>query len=644
MTLRIRENVTPSAVWPSPITAQRAAAARMRLADLQLSDGDAYWIEGRPVEHGRCVIVRERDGVITDLIDAPYSARTWVHEYGGAAMLAHRGTVYFSNAADGRIHTVVPGAAPEPLTPVDAGLRYADFEIDTARERLICVVEEHRGGSAVNDLRAVPLLGGDAVTLVSGNDFYSTPRVSPDGNHLLWLTWNQPNMPWDGCELWVAPLDSAGTPSGARLVAGGPKESIFQPSWSPDSVVHFTSDRTEWWNLYRWNGANVDALAPMQAECGAPQWVFGLSTYAFCRDGRIVLWACRDGGWECLVLDAAGQSRRVDVPETAFALYVGADGDDLLYLAGGPTPDGVVRANVTSGAHRVVRSESPDMTVDAAMLSRPSHVTYPGYGGETAHAWYYAPRNDSVEREAHRKPPLLLHAHGGPTSSTNIALNVAVQYWTSRGFAYLDVDYGGSTGYGRRYRDRLNEQWGVVDVGDCIAGAEYLVQQGEVDPDRLFIEGGSAGGYVVLCAMTFHDVFSAGASLFGIADLEALFAKPGHKFEARYDSPLPKGRGMYDRSPVHFIDRVRGAVLLLQGLDDPVVPAEQAEMMFAALTRAGVPCAYIGYPGEQHGFREAANIARTLEAQLYFFATVTGMSMSEVIDPVAILNLQEPGE
>lgn len=645
MTLRIRENVAPSAVWPSPITAQRAAAGRMRLADLQLSDGDAYWIEGRPAEHGRCVIVREHDGVITDLIDAPYSARTWVHEYGGAAMHAHQGTVYFSNAADGRIHTVVPGAAPEPLTPVDAGLRYADFEIDSTRERLICVVEEHRGDSVVNDLRAVPLRGGDAVTLASGNDFYSTPRVSPDGNSLLWLTWNQPNMPWDGCELWVSRLDSAGMPSGARLVAGGPKESIFQPSWSPDSVVHFTSDRTEWWNLYRWNGTKVDALAPMQAECGAPQWVFGLSTYAFCGDGRIVLWACRDGGWECFVLEAAGQPRRVEVPETAFALYVGADGDDLLYLAGGPeTPDGVVRANVASGAHRVVRSESPDMTVEASMLSRPRHVTYPGHGGETAHAWYYSPRNDSVEREAHRKPPLLLHAHGGPTSSTNIALNVAVQYWTSRGFAYLDVDYGGSTGYGRTYRDRLNEQWGVVDVGDCIAGAEYLVQQGEVDPDRLFIDGGSAGGYVVLCAMTFHDVFSAGASLFGIADLEALFATPGHKFEARYDSPLPKGRGMYDRSPVHFIDRVRGAVLLLQGLDDPVVPAVQAEMMFAALKRAGVPCAYIGYPGEQHGFREAANIARTLEAQLYFFATVTGMSMSEAIDPVAILNLQEPGE
>jgi dipeptidyl aminopeptidase/acylaminoacyl peptidase len=640
MTLRIRENVTPSAVWPSPITPQEAAAGRMRLGDVQLSDGDAYWIEGRPVEHGRCVIVREHDGVIADLIDAPWSARNWVHEYGGAAMLAHAGTVYFSNAADGRIYTLVPGSSPVPLTPADSSLRYADFEIDRTRNRLICVVEDHSGAAVENDIRAIPLGGGEPVTLVSGNDFYSTPRVSPEGNRIVWLTWNQPNMPWDGCELWVADLDDSGMPRDARLVAGGQSESVFLPSWSPESVVHFTSDRTGWWNLYRWDGVQVDALAPMQAECGAPQWVFGLSTYAFCGDGRIVLWACRDGAWECQVLDASGHLTRVDVPETAFDLCIGAQGDVILYLAGAAdTPDGVVRANLATGAHRLVRPESAAMRIDDAVLSQPRHVTFPGHGGETAHAWYYAPRNDAVNSEPGRKAPLLLHAHGGPTSAANFALDPAVQFWTSRGFAYLDVDYGGSTGYGRAYRDRLNEQWGVVDVGDCIAGAQHLVDTGEADPDRLFIHGGSAGGYVVLCAMTFHDLFQAGASLFGIADLEALFAMQGHKFEARYDAPLPKGRGMHDRSPVHFIDRVRGAVLLLQGLDDPVVPAAQAEMMFTALRGAGVPCAYIGFPGEQHGFRDAKNIARTLEAELYFFAIVTGMTLGEAIEPVDILNL-----
>jgi dipeptidyl aminopeptidase/acylaminoacyl peptidase len=640
MTLRIKEHIAPSAVWPSPISAQRAAAGRMRLTDVQLSDGDAYWIEGRPVERGRCVIVREHDGVVADVIEAPYSARTWVHEYGGAAMLAHGGTVYFSNAGDGRIHTVVPGSAPEPLTPANTALRYADFEMDATRNRLICVVEDHGGASVLNDLRAIPLDGGEPVTLVSGNDFYSTPRISPDTRSMLWLTWNQPNMPWDGCELWVARLDESGMPRDARVVAGGVAESIFQPSWSPRSVVHFTSDRTGWWNLYRWDGAKVDALAPMQAECGAAQWVFGLSTYAFCDDNRIVLWARRDGAWELLVLDASGTLTRVPVPETEFAEHVSASGDDLLYEAGGPdAPLGVIRYNLATGAHRAVRLESNDMAIDEAVLSRPRHVTFPGYGGETAHAWFYPPRNDASLPDAERKPPLLLRAHGGPTSQTATALDPSVQFWTSRGFAYLDVDYGGSTGYGRAYRDRLNAQWGVVDVGDCLAGAQHLVHTGAVDPDRLFIHGGSAGGYAVLCAMTFHDVFQAGASLFGIADLEALFASPGHKFEARYDAPLPKGRGMYDRSPVHFIDQVRGAVLLLQGLDDPVVPAAQAEMMFAALKSANVPCAYIGFPGEQHGFRDVVNIARTLEAELYFFATVTGMTLAEPIEPVDILNL-----
>jgi dipeptidyl aminopeptidase/acylaminoacyl peptidase len=640
MSLRSRENATRSSVWPSPITPQRAAAGRMRLSDVQLSDGDAYWIEGRPSEGGRCVIVREHDGETADLIEAPYSARNWVHEYGGAAMRVHGGVVYFSNAGDGRIHTLRPGAAPEPLTPEDPGLRYADFEIDLARDRLICVVEDHHGASVVNDIRAIPLAGGAPVTLVAGNDFYSNPRLSPDGTSLLWLTWNQPNMPWDGCELWLAALDDAGTPHDAQLIAGGQAESIFQPSWSPDSVVHFTSDRTGWWNLYRRDGAGVAALAPMQADCGDAQWVFGLSTYAFCGDGRIVLWARGDVGWELFTLDASGTLARVDVGYPAYALHVDARGDDVLFHAGGPdTAAEIVRFNLATGRHRAVGSESNDMAIDEAVLSRPRHVTFPGYGAATAHAWYYAPRNDAVEPEPGRKPPLLLRAHGGPTSSTNFALDPSVQFWTSRGFAYLDVDYGGSTGYGRAYRDRLNGEWGVVDVGDCLAGAQHLVDSGDADPDRLFIHGGSAGGYVVLCAMTFHDVFQAGASLFGIADLEVLFAQDGHKFEARYEAPLPKGRGMYDRSPVHFIDRVRGAVLLLQGLDDPVVPANQAEMMFAALQGAGVPCAYIGYPGEQHGFRDAKNIARTLEAQLYFFATVTDMTLDEDIKPVEILNL-----
>jgi len=624
-------------LWSSPISAM--AAGRRRIGDVQLDGDDAYWVEGRPTEGGRCVIVRERGGVAADLIEPPFSARTRVHEYGGGAMRAHGGAVYFSHAGDARMYKVASGA-PEPLTPAIGDVRYADFEVDPSRERIVCVVEDHRGPSVVNDIRIIPLAGGDPVSIIAGNDFYSTPRVSPDGAHLAWLTWNHPNMPWDGCELWAATLDGAGLPRDPRLVAGGAGESIFQPSWSPDSVLHFTSDRTGWWNLYRDDGERGMSLAAMHAECGGPQWLFALSAYAFCGDGRIALWACRDGSWELHVLDPSGELRRVDVPYTQFGLSVSAHGEDALFLAGAPDAAmAVVRCNLRSGEQHVVRAVSDDLMITDSIRSVPRHVTFPGEGGDVAHAWYYAPRNQAARPAPGWKPPLLVRAHGGPTSATSVALDPSVQYWTSRGFAYLDVDYGGSTGYGRAYRERLNGQSGVVDVGDCVAGARFLVDTDAVDPHRLFIHGGSAGGYIVLCAMTFHDVFQAGASLFGIADLEVLFAQDPHKFESHYEAPYPKGRARYERSPVHFIDRVRGAVLLLQGLDDPVVPREQAELMFAALQAGGVPCAYIGFPGEEHGFRQAANIARSMEAELYFFATVTGTPLADTIEPVAILNL-----
>ena len=625
-------------VWSSPISAQAAAAGRLRIGDVQLDGGDVYWVEGRPTEAGRCVIVRDRGGAATDLIDPPFSARTRVHEYGGGAMRVHRGDVYFSNAGDARVYRLGAGA-PEPLTSAIGDVRFADFEVDAPRERIVCVAEDHRGPSVVNDIRTIPLAGGDPLSIIAGNDFYSTPRVSPDGARLAWLTWNYPNMPWDGCELWTASLDDAGLPRDPRLVAGGATESIFQPSWSPESVLHFTSDRTGWWNLYRDDGGTGVPLARMDAECGGPQWLFALSAYAFCAGGRIALWACRDGSWEFHTLELSGELRRVRVPYTQFGMNVIAHGDDVAFLAGAPDRAlAVVRCDLNTGEHHVVRAVSDDLMITDQIRSIPRHVTFPGQGDDVAHAWYYAPRNDTARPAPGWRPPLLVRAHGEPTSATSLALDPSVQYWTSRGFAYLDVDYGGSTGYGRAYRERLDGQAGIVDVGDCVAGARFLVDTDAVDPRRLFIHGGSAGGYVVLCAVTFHDVFQAGASLYGIADLEVLFAHDPHKFESHYEAPYPKGRARYERSPVHFIDRVRAAVLLLQGLDDPVVPKAQAELMLAALQAGGVPCAYIGFPGEEHGFREAANIARSMEAELYFFATVTRMPLAESIEPVAILN------
>ena len=625
-----------SGVWRSPLSAGEVAAGRLRIADVQLDGDDAYWIEGRPTEAGRCVIVRERDGTTEDLIAPPYSARTWVHEYGGAAMRAHRGAVYFSNAEDRRLYRIAPGSAPESITPDIGDVRYADFEVDEARGRIVCVVEDHRGPSVVNDIRTIPLGGGEPVSVISGNDFYSTARVSPDGASLSWLTWNAPNMPWEGCELWVAALDGAGAISNARMVAGGPRESLFQPSWSPDSVLHLISDSTGWWNLYRVDGDRVVPLAPMDADCGLPQWTFAPSTFAFCGEDGIVFWASHDGTWRLHRLDASGTCHDVDTGYTAYGGHVGATGSRVLFLAGAADrPTSVVRRDLSTSKERVLRVDS-DLRIDESIRSTPEHVTFPGHGGDTAHAWYYAPRNDAYAA-ARGRPPLLVRAHGGPTSATSCALDPSVQYWTSRGFAYLDVDYGGSTGYGRGYRDRLNRASGVVDVGDCVEGARHLAERGLADVERLFIHGGSAGGYITLCAMTFHDLFSAGASLFGIADLEALLADT-HKFEAHYEAPYATGPAMYERSPVHFTDQVRGAVLLLQGLDDPIVPANQAEMMFAGLQAAGVPCAYIAFPGEQHGFRQAANIERSTEAQLSFFATVSGTPLEEPIEPLPIVN------
>ncbi|MEA2638231.1 MAG: hypothetical protein QOE18_1288, partial [Chloroflexota bacterium] len=380
-------------LWSSPISARAAAAGRLRIGDVQLDGADLCWIEGRPSVGGRSVIVRERVGVAADLIEPPFSARTRVHEYGGGAMRARGGAVYFSNGADARVYKV-EHSGPEALTPAIGDVRYADFEVDASRERLLCVVEDHRGPAVVNDIRAIPLAGGDPVSIITGNDFYSTPRISPDGARIAWLTWNHPNMPWDGCELWVAALDGAGLPQDARVVAGGAAESIFQPSWSPQSVLHFTSDRTGWWNLYRDDGGAGLPLAPMEAECGGAQWVFALSAYAFCADGRIVLWACRDGSWEFHELDPSGELRRVQVPYTQFGLQVSAHHDDVVFLAGAPeVAQAVVRYDLHTGEHDVVRSVSDDVALHASILSIPRHVTFPGDGGALAHAWYYAPRN-----------------------------------------------------------------------------------------------------------------------------------------------------------------------------------------------------------------------------------------------------------
>ena len=638
--------VAPYGSWKSSITSDLIVASTVGLGEIALDGDDIYWIEMRPAEGGRNVVVRRRpDGRTEDLTPPQFNARTRVHEYGGGAFLVADGTVYFSHFGDHRLYRQLPGAPPEPLTP-PGRWRYADGIVDRQRGGLICVREDHTDPSreAVNTLVRIDVTRpSEGRVLVSGNDFYSNPRLSPDGSRLAWLTWCHPNMPWDGTELWVAELREDGALARAERVAGGERESIFQPEWSPDGILHFVSDRTGWWNLYRRRGGATAPLCAMEAEFGAPQWVFGMSTYAFDALGRIVCAHKTRGMWHLGVLDE--EARTLEVIEPPYADGWSARAGRGYAVLGAGTPDAadaIIRIDLGRRRPEVLR-RSGEVTVDPGSLSIAAAVEFPTERGDIAHAFFYAPRNRDFAAPAGERPPLLVRSHGGPTSAASAALNLGIQYWTSRGFAVLDVNYGGSSGYGRPYRERLNGQWGVVDVDDCANGAREMVRRGLADGARLVIRGGSAGGYTTLCALTFRAVFKAGASHFGIGDLE-VFVRDTHKFESRYlerlVGPYPELRERYrERSPIHFIDRISCPMILFQGLDDKIVPPNQAELMVAALRAKGLPVAYIAFEGEQHGFRKAENIKRTLDAELYFYSRVFGFPIADPVESVRIENL-----
>ena len=635
----------PYGSWSSPITSDVIVASAIGLGQVCLDGDDVYWVEQRPTEGGRNVVVqRAADGSTTDRTPAPFNARTRVHEYGGGAFTVSDGALYFSNFADQRLYRQHPGEAPEPLTP-EGAWRYADAVIDTRRNRLICVREDHTasGHEALNTLAAINLDSGAPQVLAAGNDFYATPRLSPDGSQLAWITWSHPNMPWDGTALWVANIEADGALSEATQVAGSASESIFQPEWSPDGVLYFVSDRTGWWNLYRWQGGRIEALCPKDAEFGQPQWVFGMSTYAFVAPGRIICAYTEQGVWRLGSLDTQSQQLAViDTPYTDISGLRAAAGR-VAFTAGSPTQALAILAFDPEAQTLTTLRRALDLDLDPGYLSNPEPIAFPTSQGRTAHALFYAPANKDETAPAQERPPLIVKSHGGPTSAASTTLNLRTQYWTSRGFAVLDVNYGGSTGYGRDYRQRLNGAWGVVDVEDCVNGARYLVERGDVDGQRLAITGGSAGGYTTLCALTFHNTFSAGASHYGISDLEAL-AGETHKFESRYlDSlvgPYPERQDLYQaRSPIHFTDRLACPLILFQGLEDEVVPPNQAEMMAQALRDRGVPVAYVPFAGEQHGFRRAENIMRALDGELYFYSRIFRFELAEAIEPVVIENL-----
>lgn len=633
------KTVAPYGTWVSPMTAARVAAGALRFGEIALDGDQIYWTEGRASEGGRVVLVRHTpDGRTLDVTPAGYNVRSRVHEYGGGAVAVHRGTVYFTNFADQRIYVQPGGGAPVPLT--DEGFYYADLRIDAARHRLLAVREDHRRGGIEPPaaIVAVPIdaPSGPGVVLVSGADFYSDLIVSPDGRTLAWLQWNHPHMPWDGTELWTAPVTANGTLGPGTKVAGGPDESIFQPEWSPDGVLYFVSDRTGWWNLYRVRdtasaaaGAVIEPLRPMAAEFGKPQWTFSMVTYAFAGPRQIAATYVEDGHWKLAFIETDSLRWEPVAMPLGVLESIHADARAIYFIGGSPTsPPVIARMTLAAMEPEVLRRAVADDTPEP-WISVPEPVTFTA-GTRTVHAFYYPPTNPEFAAPAGTHPPLLVLSHGGPTGSAETTFDPRVQFWTSRGFAVLDVNYSGSTGYGRDYRDRLKGQWGVIDVEDVVAGARAMVAQGKADAERLAIRGGSAGGYTTLAALTFHDVFKAGASYYGISDIEVL-ARDTHKFEARYlDSligPYPEAREVYRaRSPIHFTDRLSAALILFQGLDDKVVPPNQSEMMAEAARRKGLPVEYHAFPGEQHGFRQAETLVRSLEAELAFYGKVFGFA------------------
>jgi dipeptidyl aminopeptidase/acylaminoacyl peptidase len=638
--------------WPTPITSELVVRTAARLEEVVVDGADVWWSESRPDEGGRSVLVRRSpDGTVTDALPAPWNARTRVHEYGGGAWTVAEGTVWFTNFSDQSLYRIDHGAAPalvtrEPALP--SGVRHADLRVTAGG--LLAVRETHHASGAaadvVDELVRVRPDGGSDV-LVSGPDFVSDPSPAPDGTTLAWLQWNHPHMPWDGAQLVVRTPDGTET-----VIAGGPGESVVQPSWAPDGTLWFLCDRTDVWSLYRRPpGGEAELVLDVGSDIARPQWQFGASRFALLDDGRVALAYGRDGADRLAVLSPAGDLREFDLPYASFS-SLRAQGGRIVCAAGGPAAERVVLAvDVDSGAAEVLRP-ARDLGLGPAWFSTPEFLTFPtpddGTGIDAAHAVVYPPTNPDVPA-SDGLPPLVVMVHGGPTSSHDRVLSLEIQYFTSRGFCVAHVDYRGSTGYGRRYRDALQGRWGVVDLDDVVACAQHLADAGRVDFARMAIRGGSAGGYTVLAALSMRPgVFTAGASHYGVADLAALAAET-HKFESRYLDGLiapydpdagPSGNPVYaERSPINRVDTLDTPLAVFQGAEDAVVPPSQAEAIVAALRAKGVPHAYLLFPGEQHGFRQAANIRAALDGELSFYAQVWGFDLpaGEGIEPIPVV-------
>ncbi|MBS3792641.1 S9 family peptidase [Candidatus Bipolaricaulota bacterium] len=634
--------------WKSPISAKEVASESLGLSEIEVSNKYTYWLETRPSEEGRTVVVRQDpDGSKSDLIPEGYNARTRVHEYGGKPYLIGEGEVFFVNFEDQRLYkNREDDLEPVPVTP-EENKRYADFSLDKKRELLWAVCEDHTGKSQYPKNCLVKITLGNTrepQVVVWGSDFYSSPRPSPDGSTLAWITWDHPSMPWDETQLHLGKLNSEGEIENSRIIRGSDGLSVVQPRWGPDGKLYFISDRTGWWNIYCWDKGEVEPVIEVEAEFARPQWQFGASTYDFPNSDDLVFTFNQNGRWFLGRTDRRSPNLEpINLPFTQIS-SVKAEGEEIWFIAGGPHhPRGIRKYQPRNGSFETFQL-STTLDVDEGFVSPARTVNFnTGGNSKKAQGFFYPPCSFDFEGPEDEKPPLLVISHGGPTSSTSDMLKPEIQFWTTRGFAVLDVNYRGSSGFGREYRDALKGQWGLVDVEDCASGALYLVEDGEVDGERLLIRGGSAGGYTTLAALTFEDVFDAGASYYGVSDPAAL-AKETHKFESRYlDSligPYPEEKELYEnRSPIEHQDQLSCPVVFFQGEEDRVVPPDQAKEMYQSLKERGIPTAYLLFEGEQHGFRKEGNIRRALEAELFFYSRVLGFELGEDVSPLEIDNL-----
>ena len=644
----------PYGAWASPISAQSVARQAPTVQEIAVdpappdpADGESpsavYWLETRPQDGGRGVIVRYAPGGVSpDRTPAPYSVRSRVHEYGGGTFAVHGGVIYFVNETDQRIYAQVPAHPPRPLTPPD-GRRYADLIVDSHRGRLIAVCEDHRVDPQPQASLVAVDLGGDGEpqTLVAGDDFYAAPRLSPDGAQLAWLSWNHPDMPWDRTDLWRGALDAAGAVADRSHVAGGPDEAVVHPAWSPDGVLFFVSDATGWWNLSRETAQGPRPVRRSPNDFGHPHWVFGRPSYAFLSPRRLLCTFTDAGRWRLAALDVeSGRLRPFHNPFGEIH-HLHATARGVVFLAGAPDRATTVVALDGDGDFTDLRPPTrDDPALDSSQISRPEPITFPTTDDATAHAFYYPPHNPAFRAPPHERPPLIVRSHGGPTSATTDSLRLEVQFWTSRGFALVDVNYRGSSGYGRQYRTALNGHWGLLDVEDCIAAARFLIARHAADPGRLTIAGRSAGGFTTLAALTFHNVFAAGASYYGVSDLEAL-ALDTHKFESRYldrlIAPYTDRPGLYQqRSPLYHVQAITTPIIFFQGADDHVVPPDQTRGIVRALRDRGIPVASLEFPGERHGFQRDETQIAALNAELAFYGQILGFVPAGDIPPVLI--------